>query len=202
MRVVITSCGAELELERGTILDAAIEAGLPYPHGCRAGNCGSCRSRLLDGRVAMDDYAAEALSDQEVEDGLILACRATPLSDVRVAWLGTKTDEAPGVRRVRGRTVSVDRLTAEVSRLRLKVQGAPLFFLPGQYVELGFSNLPPSPYSMASTPGEPLLEFHIRSHPEGIGSRYVKEGLRPADPVEVRGPFGSAFLRPGPRPIL
>ena len=34
-----------------TILEAALAEGVPYPHGCRSGNCGACKSRLIAGDV-------------------------------------------------------------------------------------------------------------------------------------------------------
>jgi len=45
-----------------TILDAAISQGVPYPHGCRSGNCGACKSRLISGDVEMSPYSEFALT--------------------------------------------------------------------------------------------------------------------------------------------
>lgn len=39
--------------EGGTVLEAALRAGAPFPHGCRSGRCGSCKSELLSGEVEM-----------------------------------------------------------------------------------------------------------------------------------------------------
>ena len=69
-----------------TILDAALAVGVPYPHGCRSGNCGACKSRLIAGRVDMAPHSDFALTEAERADGLILACRARPLEDCTVAW--------------------------------------------------------------------------------------------------------------------
>lgn len=69
-----------------TLLESAMDAGIPYPHGCRSGNCGACKSRLLSGAVEMAPYSDHALSSAERKDGFILACRARPLGDCMVAW--------------------------------------------------------------------------------------------------------------------
>ena len=69
-----------------TILAAATAAGAPYPHGCRSGNCGACKSRLIAGEVALAPHSDYALTAAERADGLILACRATPLGNCTVAW--------------------------------------------------------------------------------------------------------------------
>lgn len=57
-----------------TVLEAAEAAGVPIPYECRAGVCGQCKTRLLDGTVALAD--AEALSKSERAAGWILACQA------------------------------------------------------------------------------------------------------------------------------
>ncbi len=54
-----------------TILEATLTLGVPYPHGCRSGNCGSCKSRLFAGDVEMSPYSEYALSDDEKADGRI-----------------------------------------------------------------------------------------------------------------------------------
>lgn len=61
-----------------TILETALAAGIDYPHGCRAGNCGGCKSRIHFGEVELSPYSEFALSDEEYANDLILACRAVP----------------------------------------------------------------------------------------------------------------------------
>jgi ferredoxin-NADP reductase/DMSO/TMAO reductase YedYZ heme-binding membrane subunit len=65
-----------------TVLEAAESAGVAFDYQCRAGICGTCRCRLLDGEVTMENR--DALSDAEIEEGYILACQATSSADIRV----------------------------------------------------------------------------------------------------------------------
>ncbi|MGI3899298.1 MAG: 2Fe-2S iron-sulfur cluster-binding protein [Janthinobacterium lividum] len=67
---------------RKTILDAAIAAGVPLDHGCRAGVCGRCRTTLLDGKVVAG--ADFVLTAADRSRGIVLACQASPCQDVRV----------------------------------------------------------------------------------------------------------------------
>src|SRR5260370_36655216 len=69
-----------------TILEAALQHGVPYPHGCRSGNCGACKSRLESGEGELSPYSEFALTGAERPAGLILACRAVPGSGVGGAW--------------------------------------------------------------------------------------------------------------------
>ncbi len=63
------------------ILPAAIRQGVGLPYGCRDGACGSCKSRLLEGRVIHGAHQQKALSAAEEEAGFILTCCATPQTD-------------------------------------------------------------------------------------------------------------------------
>lgn len=81
-----------------TILEAAMAAGAPYPHGCRSGNCGACKSRLISGDVTLAPYSDRALSADERAAGMILACRARPRGDCTVAWRGFNLSGGTGAR--------------------------------------------------------------------------------------------------------
>ncbi len=94
-RIDIRSARISLEAAPGqTILEAALAAGVAYPHGCRSGRCGSCKSRLIEGETDLLPHSRFALTEAEKTEGLILACRALPLTDTAVAWLGIDEAEA------------------------------------------------------------------------------------------------------------
>ena len=76
-------CGADQ-----TVLQAAVGAGVDYPYTCATGNCAACISEVRAGSVSMLPYSDNALSVAQASEGKILACRARPLSDVEVVWLG------------------------------------------------------------------------------------------------------------------
>jgi len=179
-----------------TILEAALAAGVPYPHGCRSGNCGACKSRLEFGEVDLTPYSEFALGAAERRDGLILACRAVPWSDAGVAWLDADETIAHPLRYLTCRVVTLDDATHDIRRLRLAIEaGGPFSFSAGQYAALTFAGQAPRDYSMASRPDIVDLEFHIRRTVGGSASSYVAERLRVGDTVKVEGPFGSSFLR-------
>lgn len=61
-----------------TLLDAAEAHGLPIPSLCRAGVCGTCRTRVVEGQVDCD---GGVLDDADRAAGYVLACVASPRSD-------------------------------------------------------------------------------------------------------------------------
>lgn len=187
-----------------TILEAALAAGLPYPHGCRSGNCGACKSELIEGEVEMSPYSEYALSAAEREQGLILACRSVPWSDVRVRWLDPNETVAHPIRHMTCTVTGLDQATHDIRIVRLAIErGGPFDFSAGQYAQVTFDDLPPRDFSMASRPGDPVIEFHIRTTPGGAVSPYVASQLAVGEAVKVEGPYGAAHLRGGHRgPIV
>ena len=68
-----------------SILHAAIAAGMDPPYACEEGVCCTCRAKLIEGLVQMDER--EGLSDDEIEAGYILTCQSHPLTaDVLVEF--------------------------------------------------------------------------------------------------------------------
>jgi ring-1,2-phenylacetyl-CoA epoxidase subunit PaaE len=65
--------------EDPSVLDAASAAGLEVPFSCTSGVCGTCRARLVEGRVRMTRNFA--LEKHEVEAGFVLTCQSHPLTD-------------------------------------------------------------------------------------------------------------------------
>ena len=61
------------------ILDEALANGLDVPYSCQGGVCTTCMGKLEKGKVIMDDD--QMLSDEEINDGLMLTCISKPDSD-------------------------------------------------------------------------------------------------------------------------
>ncbi|WP_217571503.1 flavin reductase family protein [Mesorhizobium sp. GbtcB19] len=68
--------------ESATILELAEAAGIYLDTSCRMGVCGTCKVRLIEGEVDLNDMGG--LSEVERQGGFILACCSTPRGDVTV----------------------------------------------------------------------------------------------------------------------
>jgi ring-1,2-phenylacetyl-CoA epoxidase subunit PaaE len=62
-----------------SILDGAQRARPDLPFACKGGVCGTCRARVVDGKVDMRRNFA--LEDYEVEAGFVLTCQSYPVSE-------------------------------------------------------------------------------------------------------------------------
>jgi ferredoxin-NAD(P)+ reductase (naphthalene dioxygenase ferredoxin-specific) len=195
--VTIRQAESPLDVETGdTVLNAALAAGISYPHGCQSGNCGACKSRLHAGDIEMSPYSEYALSDAEKESGLILACRAVPWSDCEIAWLEQDEVVSHPLRKLDCTVAEIDHVTHDIVRIRLRIEaGGPFDYTVGQYARVRFADQPPRDYSMASLPGSDLIEFHIRNVSGGAVSAYAGEQLAVGEKVRVEGPYGIAYLR-------
>lgn len=61
-----------------TVLDAALDHDLDVPYSCQGGICSSCIARVVEGKAEMRKN--QILTDEEIEEGLILTCQAQPLT--------------------------------------------------------------------------------------------------------------------------
>ncbi|EKU28255.1 oxidoreductase FAD/NAD(P)-binding subunit [Alcaligenes sp. HPC1271] len=198
--ILIRQTGQQIAAQEGqNILQAALQSGLAYPHGCRLGRCGGCKTRLVDGQIDRLEHSRFALTEEQQARGLILACRAIPLSDVTVDWIGT--DDVRGLapsRSVTGTVSELRELTHDVRLVRIRLdEPEPLMFFAGQYADIKFGQAPVRSYSMANRPGAPELEFHIRRVPRGVTSSYVHTVLQLGEKLSLDVPRGSSYLREG-----
>ena len=62
-KVKITN-GDEIIIDDGnTILESALDQGIDFPHGCRTGNCGACKSKKISGEIEMSPFSEFALDE-------------------------------------------------------------------------------------------------------------------------------------------
>ena len=64
---------------QSTLVDVLLDAGIDVPHSCREGRCGSCVCSVVSGEVDMAPN--DVLEPEDRDAGLILACRARPVSE-------------------------------------------------------------------------------------------------------------------------
>ena len=96
---------------------------------------------------------------------------------------------------LRCQVAALEDVTHDVRIVRLEILDGRAFpFRAGQFAQVAFGDYPARDYSMASRPGEPDLEFHIRDMKTGGASGFVARELCIGDPVRVSGPLGRVVL--------
>ena len=54
------------------------------PVGCRGGGCGACRIRVVEGDYTSRRMSRAHISEEDERNGVVLACRISPTSDLRI----------------------------------------------------------------------------------------------------------------------
>jgi CDP-4-dehydro-6-deoxyglucose reductase len=186
------------------ILSAAITQGVGLPYGCKDGACGSCKCKLLEGRVIHGAHQSKALSEAEEAAGFILTCSAAPQTDVVIEARTVAAGEfAP--RKMPARVARIERPAPDVAVLTIQLPANDAFgYRAGQYVEFILRDGSRRSYSMANAPhrvnallegGQGAIELHIRHMPGGVFTDHVFGAMKERDILRMEGPFGTFFLR-------
>jgi NAD(P)H-flavin reductase/ferredoxin len=205
MQITLEGHERPIPVEAGdTILASLLRAGVPFPFSCQAGNCGTCKCELVSGDILELEHSEHALAAQERAKGIILACRTQVWDDTVVRRIDAEELVLHPSRVMRCRVLELEELTHDIKGVRLAVEaGGPMTFSAGQYAQVEFAPGLSRHYSMASTPAEPELMFHIRHMPGGRTSSHVATQLKAGDKVKVSGPLGVSYLRDNHRgPVL
>jgi len=198
--------GIEIEVsEDQTILRAAAEQGIMLMHGCKEGQCSSCKSFVLDGDdIELDKYSTFALPDYEREEGFTLLCRAHAYEDVTIELLNFDEDMIRSglpIQEAVAQVVANDPVTHDMRHLVLRlVEPEEIKFFPGQYVDITVPGTGATrSFSMANTSSRESgqLEFVIKVYPDGLFSHFLDSQLQVGDRLNLTGPFGVFTLREG-----
>ena len=206
-KVTLQPSGRSFEVARDEpVLAAAIRAGVGLPYGCRDGACGSCKSRLVEGRVIHGVHQHKALSIAEEEEGWTLTCCATPQTDLVIEARTVPGAGEFAVQKMPCRIASIARPAPDVAVLKLQLPAnVVLKYHAGQYIEFILRDGARRSYSKANAPHRAVegLELHVRHMPGGKFTDHVFGGLKEKDILRLEGPFGSFYLREdSERPIV
>ena len=165
------------------LLDAALRQGIDIPHDCRSGHCGTCRTRVVAGRL---------LGGNCDEPGVARACQARLIGDVAI-----KIDAMPEILSTAGRVRALTKLTRDVIEVSIE-PARPVRYLPGQYFQVRFRGFPArcfSPTLALDAKDDTSIRLHIRLVPNGRVSSAFGSAIRSGHSIKIEGPFGSAYLR-------
>ncbi|MFD3445899.1 2Fe-2S iron-sulfur cluster-binding protein [Microbacteriaceae bacterium 4G12] len=70
--------------EQTSIIDACKLQFVKIPYGCCRGGCGMCKVKVVDGEYTLGTVSKDALSDDEREQGYVLACKTCPSSNLTI----------------------------------------------------------------------------------------------------------------------
>jgi toluene monooxygenase electron transfer component len=179
------------------ILHAGLRAGLPLPYECATGTCGTCRARVVSGRI--ESAWADAPGARSLK-GEVLMCQSMAGEDCVLEVgraLGATLRDRARLRALSGVVRQRRRLTHDVIAFEVALDRA-LEFEAGQFVLLSVPGVTGArAYSMVNFDRRAeRLSFVVKKKPDGALSEWLcrddVEGAR----VGVAGPLGHAVFRP------
>jgi len=197
-KVTVQPSGHAFDVAEGeSVLTAALRQDLVLPYGCRNGACGSCKGKILEGRVDYGVYQKKALTDEEKTQGKALFCQAKPLTDlvVEARTIGAAKDIQ--VKRLPCRVQKLERLADDVMVLYLRLPANErLQFLAGQFIEFLLKDGSRRSFSMGNAPhDDELIQLHVRHVAGGQFTEHVFAKMKERDILRLEGPLGTVFLR-------
>ena len=186
-----------------TVLEAAIEAGLAIPYGCRNGACGSCKGKLISGKVIHDDYQRSAMTEVELAAGNALFCCARALDDIVIECREAVTGGVKP-RILPARVHQKNLLNHDVMQLYLQLPASEkLQFKAGQYIEFILKDGARRAFSIANAPhDDAFIELHLRKVAGGQFTEFVFNELADKAIMRIEAPLGSFYVRDTAKPMI
>lgn len=203
--VTVRSEAQSLRVPPGkTLLEAMLADGLAMPHDCKVGSCGTCRFKLVDGKIRELSPSALVLEREALANGYRLACQAMPRTDLTIA-LDAPLLQQQAVQEYTSTIAAASRLCPDIINLIVDLE-RPLNFTPGQYADLSSPGIDgPRSYSFAFAPAAGAaqqLKFHVRHVPGGAFTDWLFGGDRIGTQLKLTAPFGQFRLKSGSAPML
>jgi len=202
VKIVVTarSGAGEFECEPGEkILHAGLRSGLELPYECGTGTCGTCKARLVSGRV--ESEWPEAPGNRYLKDPadlLMCQCVAREACALEVSVLRLRETGAAPPGAMQGRVSGWRRLTHDVAAFDVDLDH-PLDFDAGQFALLTVPGIAGArAYSMVNfEPGARRLSFVVKRKPGGAVSDWVFGDGIDGTSLGIFAPLGHATFRPG-----
>ncbi len=198
----------ELRVSGGSSLLVALKTDkifLPSACGGR-GTCAYCKCKITEGGGPVLPTEESLLSQDEIADGLRLACQVKVKSDLAIRL----PEELFQIQEFKARVAGLEDLTYDIKLVKLHlVDPTDIQFTPGQYVQL--QNKPYAKvkesvsraYSIASSATETkTIDLMIRLVPEGLVTTWVHHHLKQDEEVVFTGPMGDFRLHEGDGEII
>ena len=205
-QVHLMPSGHEFFVEgNNSILEAALSAGLALNYGCSNGNCGKCKAKLISGEVNKIRQHDYVISEAEKNQGYILACSNTAISDIVLQAEEAGSEEEIPLQKISARVKRVEKLTDNLAVVHLRTPRTDrLRFLAGQRAILSTVGVEPVEYHIASCPCDDRnLQFHICQQAGNTLAEHVFGQMQNSESIMVEGPQGHFVLREDTtRPLL
>ena len=181
------------------VLYAGLRAGVDLPYECATGTCGTCKAKLISGRVS-DRWPGAPGKKYVKQAGEFLMCQCAAEEGLTLEVSKFVYPVEPGAcvpQPCAGAVRSMRALTHDVTAFALELE-QPRDFDAGQFVLLAADGVPGfRAYSMCNYErGGRTLDFVVKKKPDGGFSQWLFGANREGARLAVFGPLGKATFDP------
>ena len=203
MRIQVNARNRGFEFEarsRESVLYAGLRAGVDLPYECATGTCGTCKAKLISGRLHDGWREAPGRKYVKPEQDEFLMCQCAAESDVTLQvskFINAADPGACAPEACSGVLRGARMLTHDVMAFGVELE-RPCDFDAGQFVVLAAPGVEGyRGYSMINFErGARRLDFIVKKKPGGALSQWLFEAPRDGAVLGVFGPLGRASFYP------
>lgn len=183
------------------VLYAGLRAGIDLPYECATGTCGTCKAKLVCGRVKdrWPEAPGKKFVKSQANEFLMCQCDAEEALTLEVSKFVYPVEPGGCVpQSCTGTVRNVRALTHDVMGFALELE-RPRDFDAGQFALLAPEGVTGyRAYSMCNYErGGRQLDFVVKKKPDGAFSQWLFGANRDGARLEVFGPLGKATFEPG-----
>ena len=189
-------------LEEKSILESALTAGLVFDYSCKSGQCGACKTTLIEGKI-IEIQEQLALNQEDRANNQFLTCCCMATSDILIDATDLGVMHGIEEKILPARINSLELLSKDVMQVRLRLPPVSNFvFLEGQFIDIIAPNSIRRSYSIASISSNNEIMVLIKRVENGVFSNYWFSEAKSNSLLRIEGPKGTFFLRDKSKPLV
>ena len=183
-----------ISVEGSTILESALSAGFVFDYSCKDGQCGACKTTLLEGEIV--EIQKQLALNKGEEDNQFLTCCCAASSDILIDAIDLSVMHGIEAKVLPARIDDIELLSEDVMQVKLRFPPVSNFiFLEGQFINIIGPNSIRRSYSMSSISSDKEITLLIKRVKDGKLSNYWFNEANLNDLLRIEGPKGTFFLR-------
>ena len=139
--ILIPAYKLDYNIERNkNIIQASLSRNIKLPFSCRSGVCGTCKAKVLKGKVNTNNKVNHILTKSDKNNNIILTCQAEAISDLLVLEMlspVSKQLDTEKPKEMISEILSIKQVTLKIKDIKLSVSKR-FTFIPNKlsYIEI------------------------------------------------------------------
>ena len=199
--IIIPKYKLNYNIERNkNIIQASLAKNIKLPFSCRSGVCGTCKAKIIKGKVNLNTKINHVLTESDIENNIILTCQAEAASDLlELAMLSPVANQiiVGKPKELISEILSVKQITQEIKLICISVSKR-FAASPNQlsYMEIIIPDMDVSDkyYIFNNYNGDNLLHegtitLYVKNSKNLITNNYLNKNLLAGEIITIKGPF-------------